>query len=160
MNFEDIKDHKDLQKISKDMAWQHFEELAAFIFSENDFRVEVRKVKTLKKKRRQYDVIAKRGNKTILVECKKWAGNRYRLSALKAAAQKHKERSEFYKVLTNEAAMPIIVTFIEEEILIFEGVPIIPILKLNSFINEKERGVDSLKAGAEDALNSEISQSH
>jgi len=56
--------------------------------------------------------------------------------------------------------MPIIVTFIEEEILIFEGVPIIPIFKLNSFINEKERGVDSLKAGAEDALNSEISQSH
>ena len=120
----------------------------------------MRKVKTLKKKRRQYDVIAKRGNKTILVECKKWAGNSYRLSALKAAAQKHKERSEFYKVLTNEAAMPIIVTFIEEEILIFEGIPIIPIFKLNSFINEKERGVDSYKAGAEDTLDSEISQSH
>ncbi|MGV8127337.1 MAG: hypothetical protein ACP5PV_09030 [Methanothrix sp.] len=73
---------------------------------------------------------------------------------MKAAAQKHKERSEFYKFLTNEAAMPIIVTFIEEEILIFEGIPIIPIFKLNSFINEKERGVDSLKAVAEDALNS------
>jgi len=154
MNFQDIKDHKDLQKISKDMAWQHFEELAAFIFSENDFLVEVRKVKTFKKKRRQYDVIAKKDNNTILVECKKWAGNRYRLSALKTAVQKHIERSEFYRVLTNETVSPIIVTFIEEEILIFEGVPIIPIFRLNSFINEKERGVDSLQAAAEDALNS------
>ena len=154
MNFQDIKDHKDLQKISKDMAWQHFEELAAFIFSENDFLVEVRKVNTLKKKRRQYDVIAKKDNNTILVECKKWAGNRYRLSALKTAVQKHIERSEFYRVLTNETVTPIIVTFIEEEILIFEGVPIIPIFRLNSYINEKEKGVDSLQAAAEDALNS------
>ncbi len=154
MNFEDIKDHKDLQKILKDVAWQHFEELTAFIFSENDFQVEVRKVKTFKKKRRQYDVIAKRDNKIILVECKKWAGNRYRLSALKAAVKKHKERSEFYRVLTNEAVSPILVTFIEEEILIFEGVPIIPIFRLNSFINEKERGFDSLQAAAEGALNS------
>ena len=56
--------------------------------------------------------------------------------------------------------MPVIVTFMEEEILIFEGIPIIPIFKLNSFINEKERGVDSYKAGAEDTLDSEISQSH
>jgi len=96
------------------MAWQHFEELAAFIFSENDFLVEVRKAKTLKKKRRQYDVMAKRDNKTILIECKKWAGNRYRLSALKAAVQKHIERLEFCRVLTNETVTPIIVTFIED----------------------------------------------
>jgi len=100
------------------MAWQHFEELAAFIFSENDFLVDVRKVKTLKKKRRQYDVIAKRDNKTILIECKKWAGNRYRLSALKAAVQKHIERSEFYRVLTNETVTPIIVTFIGDSYLL------------------------------------------
>ena len=154
MNFQDIKDHKDLQKISKDMAWQHFEELAAFIFSENDFLVEVRKVKTLKKKRRQYDVIAKKDNKTILVECKKWASNRYRLSALKTAVQKHIERSEFYRVLTNETVTPIIVTFIEEEILIFEGVPIIPIFRLNSYINEKEKDIDTPQVVAEDTFSS------
>jgi hypothetical protein len=154
MNFEDIKDHTDLQKISKDVAWQHFEELVAFIFSKNDFLVEVRKVKTFKKKRRQYDVIAKRDNKTILVECKKWAGNRYRLSALKTAVQKHKERSEFYRVLTNEAVSPVIVTFIEEEILIFEGVPIIPIFRLNSFINEEERDFNSPQVAEEDTFSS------
>jgi protease II len=139
MIFEDIKSIEDLQEVSREVAWQHFEKLAAFIFTENNFFVEVGKVKTSNKKRRQYDVIAKKNNRTFLVECKKWAGNRYRLSALKTAIKQHKERSEFYRILTNEKITPIIVTLIEEEILFYEDVPIVPILKLNSFINEEEK---------------------
>ena len=142
MNFEDIKNVEDLQKVSNEVVWQNFERLAAFIFEENNFQVETSKVKTLKKKRRQYDVIAKKNDKTFLVECKKWAGNRYRLSSLRTAVKQHKERSEFYKNLTNENAIPIIVTLIEEEILFCEEVPVVPILKLNSFINEEYKGID------------------
>jgi len=142
MNFEDIKNVEDLQKVSNEVVWQNFERLAAFIFEENNFQVETSKVKTLKKKRRQYDVIAKKNDKTFLVECKKWAGNRYRLSALRTAVKQHKERSEFYKNLTNENAIPIIVTLIEEEILFCEEVPVVPILKLNSFINEEDKGIN------------------
>jgi protease II len=142
MNFEDIRSIEDLQKVSKEVVWQNFERLAAFIFEENNFRVETGKVKTSNKKRRQYDVIAKKADKTFLVECKKWAGNRYRLSAIKSAVKQHIERSEFYSSLTNENAIPVIVTLIEEEILFFEGVPVVPILKLNSFINEEDKGID------------------
>jgi hypothetical protein len=145
MIFKDIKNIADLQKVSKEVAWQHFEELAAFVFEENNFQVEAGKVKTSNKKRRQYDVIAKKKNRTFLVECKKWAGNRYRLWALKAAIKKHKERSEFYRILTNENVIPIIVTLIEEEIIFYEGIPIVPILKLNSFINEEERCTDTMQ---------------
>ena len=36
----------------------------------------------------------------------------------------------------NEAAVPLIVTLVEEEIRVYEGVPIVPVLKLNAFINE------------------------
>jgi Holliday junction resolvase len=71
MNFEDIKNHEDLQKVSKEVVWQNFERLTAFIFEENNFQVETGKVKTSNKKRRQYDVIAKVKGKTFLVECKK-----------------------------------------------------------------------------------------
>ena len=136
--FEAIKSIEDLQKVSERVVWQNFERLAAFIFEENNFQVETGKVKTFNKKRRQYDVIAQKGNKTFLVECKKWAGNRYRLSALLTAVKQHKERSEFYRILTDENVTPIIVTLIEEEILFYEAIPIVPILKLNSFINEEE----------------------
>jgi hypothetical protein len=142
MNFEDIKSIEDLQQVSIEVVWQNFERLAAFIFEKNNFQVETGKVKTSNKKRRQYDVIAKKADKTFLVECKKWAGNRYRLSAMRAAVKQHKERCEFYDIITNENAIPVIVTLIEEEILFFEGVPVVPILKLNSFINEEDMGVD------------------
>jgi protease II len=142
MNFEEIESIEDLETVSEESLWQNFERLAGFIFEKNDFRVNVNTVKTLNKKRRQYDVITWKGDQTFLVECKKWAGNRYRLSALKSAILKHKERTAFYDSITNENAVPIIVTFIEEEILIFEGVPIVPVLKLDAFINEFDNHAD------------------
>ena len=139
MNLEDIKTIEDLERVSKEAVWQNFEVLVGFIFEANDFQVNVNKVRTFNKKRRQYDVIAKKNDRTYLIECKKWSGNRYRLSALKKAIQQHKERTEFYRNLTEENLIPIIVTFIEEDIKFYEGMPIIPILRLNSFINEIDR---------------------
>ncbi len=139
MNFEDINTIEDLQRVSKEAVWQNFERLVAFIFEENEFQVKTNIVKTFNKKRRQYDVVAKRNKEIFLIECKKWAGNRYRLSQLKRAIEQHKERTEFYVNLTNEDAVPIIVTLIEEDIKFYEGIPIIPIFRLNSFINETEK---------------------
>ena len=78
MNFEDIQSIEDLAVVSEEVVWQNFERLAAFIFEKNNFRVKVNTVKTYNKTKRQYDVIAWKGNQTFLVECKKWAGNRYR----------------------------------------------------------------------------------
>ncbi len=136
MNFEEIKNTGDLERVSEEVIWQNFERLTGFIFEKNDFRVKVNTVKIYNKKRRQYDVIAEKSNQTFLVECKKWAGNRYRLSALKKAVEQHKERTTFYQSITDEDAIPLIVTLIEEEILFYEGVPMVPIQKLNSFISE------------------------
>jgi hypothetical protein len=138
-NFEDIKSIDDLQRISKEVVWQNFEKLTAFIFEENDFLIKTNTVKTFNKKRRQYDIIAKKYKKTFLIECKKWSGNRYRLSALKTAIRQHKERTEFYQNLTKENAVPIMVTLIEEEIKLYDGVPIVPILKLNTYLNELDK---------------------
>ena len=139
MNFEDINSIEDLAMVSEEVVWQHFERLAAFIFEKNNFSVKVNTVKTHQKKRRQYDVIAWKGNQTFLVECKKWAGNRYRLSAIKKAVEQHKERTAFYAAITNEDAIPLLVTLIEEEIRVYEGVPIVPVQKLNGFVNELDR---------------------
>jgi hypothetical protein len=136
MNFEDIQSIEDLAVVSEEVVWQNFERLAAFIFEKNNFRVNVNIVKTYQKTKRQYDVIAWKGNQTFLVECKKWAGNRYRLSAVKKAAEQHKERTMFYETITHEDAIPLLVTLIEEEIPFYEGVPIVSIQKLNSFVND------------------------
>jgi protease II len=143
MNFEDIQSLEDLAEVSEEVVWQNFERLAAFIFEKNNFLVKVNTVKTYQKTRRQYDVISWKGDQTFLVECKKWAGNRYRLSAVKKAVEQHKERTAFYAAITNENAVPLLVTLIEEEIRLYEGVPIVSIQKLNSFVNE----LDGYKQG-------------
>lgn len=143
MNFQDISTIEDLQKASGEAIWQDFESLVAFIFEVNDFQVVINKIKTFKRKRRQYDIIARKKNRIFLVECKKWAGNRQRLSALEKAIVQHKERTEFYENLTGEATTPILVTLIEEDIKFYEDLPIVPIFKLNSFINEIDR--DSIR---------------
>lgn len=139
MNFKDIGTIDDLQKASGEAIWQNFERLVAFIFEVNDFQVVINKIKTFERKRRQYDVIARKNDRIFLVECKKWAGNRPRLSALKKAIVQHKERTEFYENLTGEATTPILVTLVEEDIIFYEELPIVPIFKLNSFINEIDR---------------------
>jgi hypothetical protein len=143
MNFDNIESIGDLEIVSEEGIWQNFERLAGFIFEKNDFRVTVNTVKTANKKRRQFDVIARKGNQTILIECKKWSGNRYRLSALKRAIVQHKERTLFYESITDEDAIPVIVTLIEEDIRVYEGVPIVPVRKLNSFIDELDNLADS-----------------
>jgi hypothetical protein len=142
MNFEDIAAIAKLETVSEESVWQNFERLAAFIFEKNEFCVTVNTIKTLDKKRRQYDVIARKNDQTFLIECKKWAGNRYRLSALKSAVLQHKERTAFYEHLMHEDAVPLIVTLIEEEIRVYRGVPIVPVLKLNAFINELDNHAD------------------
>jgi hypothetical protein len=142
MNFEDIRSIEDLDTVSEQSVWQNFERLTAFIFEHNNFEVSVNTVKTWKKKRRQYDVIARKCNRVFLIECKKWAGNRHRLSALKRAIDQHRERTQFYTHNTGEDAIPVVVTLIEEHIRSYERVPIVPIQKLNAFINECDTHID------------------
>lgn len=72
-------------------------------------------------------------------ECKKWSGSRHRLSALLKAVKQHRERCEFYRAATgeNDVKSRRIVTLIED-VLFYEAIPIVPILKLDSFLREEE----------------------
>ncbi len=142
-DFEAIGSIGELEGVAEGSVWQHFERLTAFIFEQNGFRVSVGTVATRNRQRRQYDVIARKNGRTVLVECKRWSKNRYRLSALRKAIGQHRERAQFYGEITHEDAVPVMVTLIEEEIRIFEGVPLVPVQRLNAFIGE----LDSLAYG-------------
>ena len=142
MDFEEIATIDDLEQVSAEVIWQNFERLTGFILEKNDFSISVGIVKTSRKKRRQYDVIAWKNDRTLLVECKKWAGNYYRLSALKKAVGQHKERTGFYESLTGEDAVPVVVTLIEETVMVYDGVPLVPVTRLNAFLNELDRHAD------------------
>jgi hypothetical protein len=142
MIFESIGGIAELETVSEQSPWQDFERLVAFIFEKHAFSVLVGTVRTRGRKRRQYDVIARKGDRIFLVECKKWSGSRYRLSALRRAILQHRERTGFYEDVAHEPAVPVIVTLIEEEIRVFEGVPIVPVLLLDAFVRELDNDPD------------------
>lgn len=101
-------------------------------------------MKTRQRQRRQYDVIAQRDGRTILAECKQWSGGRYRLSALKQAVAKHRERAIFYTGVTGMEAVPVIVVLVEETIRVVDGVPLVPVHRLNAFIGELDMFADGM----------------
>ena len=126
-----ISSIEDLQKISLQAKWQYFEKLVGWIFEQNDFKVKVNFVS--RNPKRQYDVVAEKFNKVFLVDCKKWKGGRYKTSQLKSAVEKHLERCSLLQ--TKSQKIPIIVTLLDEDMTEYNSVPIIPIQKLNTFLN-------------------------
>ena len=126
-----ISSLEDLQKLSQEVKWQYFEKLVGWVFEQNDFSVKVNYVS--KNPKRQYDVLAEKFNKIFLVDCKKWKGKRYKSTQLKYAVEKHIERCSLFP--TEKEKSPIIVTLMDEDITEHSGVPIVPIQKLNSFLN-------------------------
>ena len=126
-----IKDIEDLQSISSAMKWQYFEKLVAFIFEQNGFDVRQNVVVKGFGTKRQFDVIAKHYDVTWLVECKKWKGKQ---RSLAGATRKHLERCELYEGLYG-TANPLIVSLIDDDIISVDNVFVVPIMKLNWFIN-------------------------
>lgn len=142
--FETIGSIAELDTVAGGSAWQDFERLTAFIIEQNGFEVSVGTVIHRNGKRRQYDVIARRGGCTLLAECKQWSGSRYRLSALRQAVVQHRERADFYEAITREDAVLLIMTLIDEEIRVIAGVPLVPVHRLNAFIAEMDRYPDGV----------------
>jgi hypothetical protein len=138
-----IKNVSELEQLSATVRWQYFEKLVAFIFEENGFDSKQNVIVKEPPHKRQFDVIAKRYSLTYLVECKKWKSRREKTAALKSAVAKHLERCALYEAALLEKALaenkekgiPLIVTLLEEDITEHEGVLIVPIMKLNWFLN-------------------------
>ena len=129
-----IKSISELESLSQKVKWQYFEKLVAFIFEQNGFDTKQNVVVVKGKTKRQFDVIASRFGKTYVIECKKWRSRKNIEYAVSRAAREHKERCEFYKNAYADA-FPLIVILMETNIA--TEMPVVPITKLNAYINEE-----------------------
>ncbi len=136
-----IKSLSDMERLSHQVKWQYFEKLVAFIFEKNEFDAKQNVVVRTINGKRQFDVIASKYEKAYLVECKKWRGRTQKKASLESAVRKHLERCEAYE-LSNMAGsqnkiFPLIVTLLEDDIAEYENVPIVPVMKLDWFLNNE-----------------------
>ena len=132
----------DLEVVSEYLNWKDFESLTGVILEEKDF--EVTKNLILTKPRMEIDVIGKKMDIALLIDCKHWKN--MSKSALDEIVKKQIERVKHFVSTENMSALPVIVTLHQESIQFVGNVPIVPIMKLSSFLDEFVGNLDSLKS--------------
>ena len=131
-----------IEDVSEYLTWRYFEAITGIILEENGF--DVTKNLVLTKPRMEIDVIGKRMNLALLIDCKHWKN--MSKSALDEIVKKQIERVKRYVADEDITALPVIVTLHQEGTQLVENVPIVPIMKLPSFLDEFVGNLGSLKS--------------
>lgn len=129
-----------IEDVSEYLTWRDFESITGLILEEKDFDVTKNLIFT--KPRMEIDVIGKKMDIALLIDCKHW--KTMSKSALDEIVKKQVERVKRYVADESISALPVIVTLHQEEIQFVDNVPIVPIMKLSSFLDEFVGNLDSL----------------
>lgn len=146
-----VKRGKPLEEIVGKFDWKDFEKIVAEIFEKNNFHTE-KNFRFKTKNRYEIDVVAIKEKIVFVVDCKEWSNGRYKKSGLKTAVEKQERRmKEFEKFLKiNPIARdvlklkeeykicPLIVTWLQEDLIKENETLVVPTYKLNSFLVDVE----------------------
>jgi hypothetical protein len=128
----------DIENISRSLSWKDFEALTSEILVLNGYSTKTN-VYFSKPRRMQIDVIGANNNLAIVADCKHW--KRYSLSSISSYAEQQIRRTKILcsarRIRHNIShAIPIILTLYSMDVKLIDGVPIVPISKFKSFIED------------------------
>lgn len=130
-----------IDEVSEHIEWKDFEGLVTEILESKGFGT-VRNM-ILTKPRMEIDVVGIKIGVAILIDCKHW--KRTGMSAIEKAVTKQVERTKRYVSQTQGViGIPAIVTLYEEKISFINRVPIVPIQKFASFVDELYGNLDQV----------------
>ncbi|HIK01758.1 TPA: restriction endonuclease [archaeon] len=134
---EELKEGADLEAILEKYDWRDFESLVASIFAERNYKVKTDH-RFKHDGRHQIDVVAQGFREIFCVDCKKWSDRKGKISALKKAILDQKLRTQALKDSAHNKSdvYPLIVTLLQEDIETHENIPVVPVWKLNSFLED------------------------
>lgn len=121
-----------IDDVAEHIDWRDFEGLTAQILQMNDFATMRNLILT--KPRMEIDVVGVKFGIAILIDCKHW--RRHSQSALDAAVQNQIKRTKHYVASNGTVAAPAIVTLYQDAVTFIDKVPIVPIFRLESFLEE------------------------
>ncbi len=131
-----------IDEVSAQINWKDFEILVAEMLGSKGFET-IRNL-ILKNPRMEIDVIGMKMGIDIVIDCKHW--KRTSISSLQTAVDKQIERTKRYISHTKgNIAIPTIVTLYQEKVDFVKKVPIVPIQKFSSFVDEFYGNLDELK---------------
>ena len=132
-----LQSGNDIETISRSLSWRDFEAFASNLLNLSGYVAECN-LHFSKPSRMQIDVVGVNYNSQLVIvaDCKHWKRND--LSSISAYARKQAERTS--KLLVHRRrishAIPIILTLHAMDIRFVEGIPLVPVAKFNSFIEE------------------------
>ncbi len=137
-----------IERTVNNLTWKDFEGLVAAILNENEFRCveSFRRRGDSSVRGMEIDVIGVRSRMIVAIDAKMWNIRGGKASALRGAAERQKQRavelSEELERLDRKLSLesgtyhifPVLVTWLVEDLTFHDGVPVVPVFKLNSFI--------------------------
>ena len=119
--------------ISSKLNWHDFELFTSELLKYHGYTVYTNF--RLKNPKREIDIIGIKSQKALLIDCKHW--KKKSITGLKQIVEKQKNRSKLFIQKSNlkvQNVFPIVLTFLPNGNSFINGVPIISINKLNSFL--------------------------
>ena len=132
----------DIHECSKLLSWKDFEYFASELLNLFEYSTRVNIV--LSKPRAQLDVIGIKNNFAITIDCKHWKYNNKTSLSIYAEKQIRRTLLWFQREKTITKVLPMILTLYSSNFGFINGVPIVPILSLESFLNEFDKFEDSI----------------
>ncbi len=144
-----------IKSVALALNWREFEEICADAFRANGYEVYRSFRFRVWKKYYEIDVIGVRRPLVVCVDCKRWSIGRF--SLLHKCAEQHyakiehlsKNRTARFKLKLDSWSkivfIPVILTVHEDRMSIYRGIPIVPLFKFNSFLNELTLGLDLIR---------------
>lgn len=151
-----VKLGSDIERVGRALGWLEFEELTAHIFEENGYSVHRRFRFTAEGRRWEIDVLARRNPLVVCVECKRWVKGLSNAAANRTASH-HLEKTRVFSVNIlklckklgmkewgSAVVLPITMSLTPAPSKFYSKVPVVPILKLPSFLNDLAGHLDYL----------------
>jgi Restriction endonuclease len=137
----------DIEMISKSLSWQDFEAFASQLLNLSGYVAECN-LNFSEPSRMQIDVVGINYDSrlAIVVDCKHWKRNN--LSLISSYARKQAQRTSVLLLQIRKKishAIPVILTLYSMDIRLVGGVPVVPIVKFNSFIKDVPLHISKIK---------------
>jgi len=151
-----LKSGGDVERVSGFLQWKEFEGMAAVAFESNGYTV----MRNLHFKhgghRWEIDIIGCKSPLVVCLDCKHWHHGLQGSTAEKIAEQQRERTRAFVMSLPNPAAtleclsrsnakfVPAVLSLTVDKFKFYNGVPIVPVLQLQDFLNQLPAYADSL----------------
>lgn len=151
-----IREGADFERVGRVLGWLEFEEMVAYTFEENDYRVSRRFRFQAEGRRWEIDVLAARKPIVVCAECKHWSRGLGNMTARRVV----EEHLDKVRVLSDSASrvakriklrgwqravfVPVALSLQPARKKIYRRVPVVSVFELPSFLSEFEGQMDWL----------------